>query len=86
MKRVVAGWIDGLTVSGLSLQHQLRMDLHEQLTRASLIKNDGGEYCIEIPGLVALGIGIFQRSFNVEGTIVRVAPYPSGVRRSTTGS
>ena len=49
MKRVVAGWIDGLTVSGLSLPDQLRMDLQRAADEGvATIQNDGGEYCIEI--------------------------------------
>jgi hypothetical protein len=81
-KKLVAAWIDELTVSGLAIPERVRKDLQDQLARAILVRSESGDYCIEIPGLTELGAGIFRRSFKVQGTIVHVAPYSPSASRS----
>ena len=83
VKGLVARWIEELTFSGIALPEQVIRDLHDQLAQAALVPSEKGEYCIEIPGLTALGAGIFQRSFHVQGMIVRVVPYRPPASRSS---
>ena len=83
VKKLVAAWIDELTFAGLAISESVKRDLQDQLALAVLERGESGDYCIEIPGLTALGAGIFRKSFNVEGTIVHVAPYSSSASRST---
>jgi hypothetical protein len=83
VKKLVAAWIDDLTLSGLAIPEPVKRDLQDQLALAVLVRGESGDYCIEIPGLTALGAGIFRKSFNVQGTIVHVAPYSSAANRST---
>src|SRR5579864_2728665 len=80
-KAVVVRWIENLTVSGQAVPDALKHELLDELANATPISDADGRMVLEIPGLASLGLGIFHRSFSVEGKVVRVAPY---VERATT--
>jgi hypothetical protein len=74
-KAAIGTWIEELTVSGHALPEAVKRDLIEQLASATPLPDAEGRMHLEIPGLSSLGVGIFQRSFVVNGKVVRIAPY-----------
>lgn len=74
-KHRISQWIDDLRVAGSHIGPGTRQELLEQLASARPVPGRDGALELVLPGLSALGVGIFQRSFRVEATLVRVVPY-----------
>jgi len=74
-KSHITAWIDDLQVGGSRLGHTTRQELLSQLASAHPVTRHDGSVELVLPALSSLGVGIFQRSFRVEATLVRVVPY-----------
>jgi hypothetical protein len=74
-KSRITEWIDDLQVAGTRLGAQTRQELLDQLAAAHPVTRHDGTLELVLPALSSLGVGIFQRSFRIDATLVRVVPY-----------
>lgn len=74
-KNRISEWLHGLRVAGAGLPSPTKEELLTQLDSALPITRRDGTLEVVLPGLSALGLGIFQHSFRCESLRVRVVPY-----------
>ena len=74
-KNRISEWLHGLRVGGMNLPTSNKEELLNQLHSARPVTRRDGTLEVVLPGLSALGIGIFQHSFRHESLRVRVVPY-----------
>ena len=74
-KHRITEWIDDLRVAGSHIGPGARQELLDQLATARPVRSRDGALELVLPALSSLGVGIFQRSFRVEATTVRIVPY-----------
>jgi hypothetical protein len=74
-KHRITQWIDDLRVAGSEIGPGARQELLAQLALARPVRMRDGALELVLPALSSLGVGIFQRSFRVEATTVRIVPY-----------
>ena len=74
-KSRISEWLHDLRVGGVGLSAQTKEELLNQLHSARPVTRRDGTLEVVLPGLSALGIGIFQHSFRCESVRVRVVPY-----------
>jgi|GEM_PF-2552628 len=76
-KTRISEWVHGLMVAGAGLPSPTKTELLSQLASANPTRRHDGTLEVVLPGLSALGMGIFQHSFRCESMRVRVVPYGS---------
>ena len=74
-KSRISQWLHDLRVSGVGLSAPTKDELLSQLHSASPVTRRDGTLEVVLPGLSALGLGIFQHSFRCDSLRVRVVPY-----------
>jgi hypothetical protein len=74
-KTRITEWVHGLMVAGAGLSSPAKDELLTQLASAKPTRRHDGTLEVVLPGLSALGVGIFQHSFRCESLRVRVVPY-----------
>jgi hypothetical protein len=74
-KHRITEWIADLRVAGGLIGPGTRQELLDQLASARPVRGRDGALELVLPALSSLGVGIFQRSFRLETTVVRVVPY-----------
>ncbi len=74
-KNRISEWLQDLRVGGMGLPASNKEELLNQLRSARPITRHDGTLEVVLPGLSALGIGIFQHSFRCDSLRVRVVPY-----------
>jgi len=74
-KSRISEWLHGLRVGGMNLPASNREELLSQLDSARPVTRRDGTLEVVLPGLSALGLGIFQHSFRCDAVRVRVVPY-----------
>jgi hypothetical protein len=74
-KSRISQWLHDLRVGGMGLPASNKEELLSQLSSARPAVRRDGTLEVVLPGLSALGMGIFQHSFRHESLRVRVVPY-----------
>jgi hypothetical protein len=74
-KTRISEWLHGLRLSGAGLPTPTKQELLSQLASADPTTRRDGTLEVVLPGLSALGMGIFQHSFRCDALRVRVVPY-----------
>lgn len=74
-KNRISQWLHDLRVGGMGLPSSNKEELLSQLHSARPITRRDGTLEVVLPGLSALGMGIFQHSFRCDSLRVRVVPY-----------
>jgi hypothetical protein len=74
-KSRISEWLHALRVGGMNLPASNKEELLSQLHSARPVTRRDGTLEVVLPGLSALGIGIFQHSFRCDSLRVRVVPY-----------
>jgi len=72
-KSRISEWLHALRVGGMPASN--KEELLSQLHSARPVTRRDGTLEVVLPGLSALGIGIFQHSFRCDSLRVRVVPY-----------
>jgi hypothetical protein len=74
-KTRISEWVHDLKVAGAGLSLRAKTELLHQLASAKPTTRHDGTLEVVLPGLSALGMGIFQHSFRCDSLRVRVVPY-----------
>jgi hypothetical protein len=74
-KTRISEWLSNLRLAGDGLPVPTKLELLRQLDSASPTTRHDGTVELVLPGLSALGMGIFQHSFRFDSVRVRVVPY-----------
>lgn len=74
-KSRISQWLHDLRVGGMVLPTSNKEELLKQLHSARPVTRRDGTLEVVLPGLSALGLGIFQHSFRCDSLRVRVVPY-----------
>ena len=76
-KHRISEWLSNLRLAGDGLPTPTKQELLRQLDSAKPTTRHDGTVELVLPGLSALGMGIFQHSFRFDSVRVRVVPYGS---------
>lgn len=76
-KTRISEWLSNLRLAGDGLSAPTKLELLRQLDSAKPTTRHDGTVEVVLPGLSALGMGIFQHSFRFDSVRVRVVPYGS---------
>jgi hypothetical protein len=74
-KNRISEWLSTVKVAGDGLPTPTKQELLRQLDSAKPTTRTDGTVELVLPGLSALGMGIFQHSFRFDSVRVRVVPY-----------
>lgn len=74
-KSRISEWLSTLSLAGAGLPAPTKEELLQQLDSAHPTTRHDGTMELVLPGLSALGMGIFQHSFRCDSMRVRVVPY-----------